>query len=129
MGPSWYLMPEVFEQFFADLGARREDSWRLVKLPLYHQVFFGDGTRVRITDQLAETRETSGRLEPGGAAKLDVFTSLDRFVRKEFSDVRARQLLEYSRVFLGSSPSNAPALYSLMSHVDLDLAFTSPRAA
>jgi 1-hydroxy-2-isopentenylcarotenoid 3,4-desaturase len=168
MGPSWYLMPEVFEQFFADLGARREDYWQLVKLPLYYQVFFGDGTKARITDELAETRETFGRLEPGGAAKLDaylkaaeykyrtamgeflyrdynslldffnrklvveglkldVFTSLDRFVRKEFTDVRARQLLEYSMVFLGSSPSNAPALYSLMSHVDLDLGVYFPK--
>lgn len=53
--------------------------------------------------------------------KLDVFTSLDRFVRREFKDIRARQVLEYAMVFLGSSPSNAPALYSLMSHVDLDL--------
>lgn len=167
MGPSWYLMPEVFDSFFSSLGRRREDYYGLRKLPTYYQVFFGDGTRVKITDDLEETKRVFESLEPDGAAKLtryleaakykydtalgeflyrdyasvldffnrklvveglklDVFTSLDAFVRKEFKDVRARQLLEYAMVFLGSSPSNAPALYSLMSHVDLDLGVWFP---
>ncbi|WP_426310747.1 phytoene desaturase family protein [Cellulosimicrobium sp. E-16] len=34
-------------------------------------------------------------------------------------DPRLRQLLGYHAVFLGSSPYRAPALYSLMSHLDL----------
>jgi phytoene desaturase len=168
MGPSWYLMPEVFDRFFEELGAKREEYWDLLKLPTYYQVFFGDGSKVKITDKLEETKQVFESLEPGGARKLeaylkaaeykyrtaldeflyrdygsifdffnrklvveglklDVFTSLDRFIRKEFQDVRARQLLEYSMVFLGSSPSNAPALYSLMSHVDLDLGVYFPR--
>ncbi|MBN2874568.1 MAG: phytoene desaturase [Spirochaetales bacterium] len=167
MGPSWYLMPEVFESFFAKLGKKREDYYKLSRLPTYYQVFFGDGTRVQITDNLEQTRQVFESLEPGGAAKLDrylaaakykydtaigeflyrdygsvfdffnkklvveglkldVFTSLDKFVQREFSDVRARQLLEYAMVFLGSSPSNAPALYSLMSHVDLNLGVWFP---
>jgi len=54
-------------------------------------------------------------------ARLNVFSFLDRFVRKYFTDRRARQILQYAMVFLGSSPSNAPALYSIVSHVDLNL--------
>jgi len=167
MGPSWYLMPEVFESFFSKLGRRRQDYYGLSKLPTYYQVFFGDGTKVQVTDDLEHTRQVFESLEKGGAAKLDrylaaakykydtaigeflyrdyssvfdffnkklvveglkldVFTSLDTFVRREFQDIRARQLLEYAMVFLGSSPSNAPALYSLMSHVDLDLGVWFP---
>lgn len=167
MGPSWYLMPEVFESFFNKLGAKRSDYYGLSRLSTYYQVFFGDGTKVKITDDLEATKAVFESLEPDGARKLeqylvaakykydtamseflyrdysslfdffnrklvveglrlDVFTGLDTFVRRQFSDVRARQLLEYAMVFLGSSPTNAPALYSLMSHVDLGLGVWFP---
>ncbi len=51
--------------------------------------------------------------------RLNVFNSLDSYVGKFFTDHRAKKILEYAMVFLGSSPSNAPALYSLMSYLDL----------
>lgn len=46
-------------------------------------------------------------------------TSLEKFVAKRFSDPRLRQVLGYPAVFLGSSPKRTPALYHLMSHLDL----------
>ena len=45
--------------------------------------------------------------------------SLADFVAKRFSDPRLRQILGYPAVFLGSSPKRTPALYHLMSHLDL----------
>ena len=45
--------------------------------------------------------------------------SLESFVAKRFSDPRLRQILGYPAVFLGSSPKRTPALYQLMSHLDL----------
>lgn len=60
------------------------------------------------------------------AAKLSLFDSLHSNVSKMFSDVRSRRILEYPMVFLGNSPNNAPALYSLMSHVDLNLGVWYP---
>lgn len=45
--------------------------------------------------------------------------SLDSFVASRFSDPRLRQILGYPAVFLGSSPKRTPALYHLMSHLDL----------
>ena len=45
--------------------------------------------------------------------------SLDSFVAQRFSDPRLRQILGYPAVFLGSSPKRTPALYHLMSHLDL----------
>lgn len=45
--------------------------------------------------------------------------SLDSFVAKRFTDPRLRQILGYPAVFLGSSPKRTPALYHLMSHLDL----------
>lgn len=46
-------------------------------------------------------------------------TSLEKHVAKRFSDGRLRQILGYPAVFLGSSPQRTPALYHLMSHLDL----------
>ncbi|HET6699409.1 MAG TPA: phytoene desaturase family protein [Nocardioidaceae bacterium] len=45
--------------------------------------------------------------------------SLAGHVAARFSDNRLRQLLGYPAVFLGSSPSRAPSMYHLMSHLDL----------
>lgn len=168
MGPSWYLMPEVFDRFFAKLDRRREDYYALEKLKTYYKVFFEGADHVTITDDRAANKRVFDGLEPEGGAKLeaylakaaykydvavgeflyrdyknlfqffnrrlmteglklDVFTSLDKFVGKYFTDIRARQILEYAMVFLGSSPQNAPALYSLMSHVDLNQGVFFPK--
>ncbi|KQV77677.1 phytoene dehydrogenase [Nocardioides sp. Root122] len=45
--------------------------------------------------------------------------SLQNHVAARFSDPRIRQVLGYPAVFLGSSPSRAPSMYHLMSHLDL----------
>ncbi|WP_026531944.1 phytoene desaturase family protein [Arthrobacter sp. H41] len=45
---------------------------------------------------------------------------LHGFVAKRFQDPRLQQILGYPAVFLGSSPFEAPSMYHLMSHLDLD---------
>lgn len=45
-------------------------------------------------------------------------TSIDRYVSRFVDDRRLRQILEYPMVFLGTSPFQAPAIYSLMSALD-----------
>ena len=45
--------------------------------------------------------------------------SLQRHVATSFADPRLRQVLGYPAVFLGSSPTRAPSMYSLMSSLDL----------
>ncbi|AKE40516.1 phytoene dehydrogenase [Corynebacterium kutscheri] len=44
---------------------------------------------------------------------------LDRFVEKQFLDLRLQQILQYPAVFLSTQPRSAPSLYHLMSHTDL----------
>ncbi|MCB0784249.1 MAG: FAD-dependent oxidoreductase, partial [Flavobacteriales bacterium] len=41
MGPSWYWMPEVFEQYFARFGRTVKDQYDLVRLDPSYQVVFG----------------------------------------------------------------------------------------
>ena len=40
MGPSWYLMPDVFENFFNEFGKKPEDYLKLKRLePAYRVIF------------------------------------------------------------------------------------------
>jgi len=167
MGPSWYLMPEVFENFFSLFGKKREDYYELIKLDPFYRVFFDQQEMVDITSDPVHNTEIFDHFEAGGGdrlksyldtakfkydtamrefmyvdyrsvlqfmnrrmmtegLKLDMFSPLDKYVRKYFQDRRARQILEYAMVFLGNSPHNAPALYSIMSHVDFNLGVWYP---
>ncbi|WP_271436001.1 phytoene desaturase family protein [Thermospira aquatica] len=168
MGPSWYLMPEVFERFFKLFGKDINDYLTIHKLKTYYKVFYEGHEPVRITEDFEKTKALFESFEPNGAKKLvsymekaeykyktamsefvykeyksifdffnwkilteglklDIFATLDSFVRKYFTDICARQILEYAMVFLGASPANAPALYSIMSHVDLKLGVWFPK--
>lgn len=52
--------------------------------------------------------------------KLSVFSKMHSFVSKFFKSEELRQIMEYTMVFLGTSPYEAPALYNLMSHMDFN---------
>ena len=40
MGPSWYLMPDVFENYFKEFGKKPSDYMKLVRLDPSYRVFF-----------------------------------------------------------------------------------------
>jgi phytoene desaturase len=52
--------------------------------------------------------------------KLSVFSTMHKFVTKFFATKKLQQVMEYTMVFLGTSPYEAPALYNLMSHMDFN---------
>ncbi len=161
MGPSWYLMPEVFERFFAGFGKKTSDYYELKQLDPSYRLYFAPGDAHDMPADRAGAAALFERLEPGAGVqlnrylddaaykykvavgeflyreyrtvfdflnrrmmteglKLNVLGKLDAAVRKQFGDRRARQILEYAMVFLGTSPNHAPAMYALMSHVDLN---------
>ena len=49
-----------------------------------------------------------------GALRLQVFSSFCRNVRQHFNDPRLIALMEFPVLFLGATPQDTPALYSLM---------------
>lgn len=59
--------------------------------------------------------------------KLSVFSRMHNFVSKFFKDEKLRQIMEYTMVFLGTSPYEAPALYNLMSHMDFNQGVFYPK--
>nr|WP_317041805.1 phytoene desaturase family protein [Sphingobacterium sp. CZ-UAM] len=50
------------------------------------------------------------------AFKLDLLSNFRSYVSKYFKDQRLRTLMEFPVIFLGASPKDIPALYSLMNY-------------
>jgi len=47
MGPSWYWMPEVFENFYARFGKKASDFYTLKRLSPSYAVFYDLNSRVK----------------------------------------------------------------------------------
>ena len=167
MGPSWYLMPDVFEHFFADFGKHPSEYYGLTRLDPHYRIFFKDGDRVDMVPDLEENRRTFESYEPGAAEAFDDYLQkskrnyqigMDHFVYTDrpnlrdyvdpdvlryswglslvgsmqghvedyFDHPKLQQIMQYTLVFLGGAPTNTPALYNLMSHVDFNLGVYYP---
>ena len=71
MGPSWYLMPDAFDQFFKLMGTTAAKELDLVRLdPAYQTIFEGQPEPVMIYENLAKNLATFEAIEPGSAAAL-----------------------------------------------------------
>lgn len=161
MGPSWYWMPEVFEQFFERFGKKVSDYYQLKRLDPSYRVFFEDefldipasmeglfelfekhepGSSPRLKKFLdeAEYKYKVGMNEfvwkPGHSIlefidirviksifKLQMFSSIDKQVKRLFKNPKLIKILEFPVLFLGATPSDTPGLYSLMNYADLKL--------
>lgn len=53
--------------------------------------------------------------------RIQMFSSLSKHVRSFFTHPHLIKLLEFPVLFLGATPQNTPALYSMMNHADLGL--------
>ncbi|MVN78069.1 phytoene desaturase [Hymenobacter sp. HMF4947] len=168
MGPSWYWMPGVFEDYFGKFGKKVSDYYDLIRLDPSYQVVFGENDTVPIPAGMPELRQLFESLEPGSAARLDEFLAqaaykyevgINKFVhlpsrsvlefvdwqiisgavrldllqsmakhaRKFFSHPKLLKLIEFPVLFLGATPENTPALYSLMNYADLALGTWYPK--
>ena len=79
-GPSWYLMPDVFEHYFGLLGEPIDDWLILEKLTPAYKVFFEHAHPITITGSLKHDAKTFETIE-AGAGK-----ALERYV-KESNDI------------------------------------------
>lgn len=73
MGPSWYWMPEVFEQFFNDFGYKAEDFYELELLDPGFTVVFGADDILNIPADFTELCNLFESIESGSAEKLKSF--------------------------------------------------------
>lgn len=175
-GPSWYLMPRVFEHFFQLLGTSAARELDLKTLDPGYRVFFEPepgqlaARPVDIPHSEQRVREVFDQLEPGAGRELAQYlasardtmemaenyflynpftslrsllhpdilrrvgrlgvllgSSLEKYVARRFTHAGLRQILGYPAVFLGTHPGSAPAMYHLMSALDLDDGVHYPR--
>ncbi len=167
MGPSWYLMPDVFERFFGHFDRDVSDYYTLSRLDPHYRIFFKDGDQVDLVPDLEQNKQLFESYESGAAEELEryleksqrnyeigmehfVYTdrprlrdymdldvlrhswglsligSMQGHVEDYFEHPKLQQIMQYTLVFLGGSPTNTPALYNLMSHVDFNMGVYYP---
>jgi phytoene desaturase len=72
MGPSWYWMPDVFDEFFADFGKKVSDFYDLKRLDPSYRVFWPDAPD-DIPASMNELKAYFEKYEKGSGEKLDDF--------------------------------------------------------
>ncbi len=72
-GPSWYLMPEVFERFFGAFDREPGDFYELVRLDPNYRVFWDDGDRADVPADPAAAAELFESYEPGAGEALETY--------------------------------------------------------
>ncbi|WP_235297460.1 phytoene desaturase family protein [Portibacter marinus] len=102
MGPSWYWMPEVFEDYFSKFGKKVSDYYDLVRLDPSYRIYYKDDT-LEVPAKLDDLYELFESIEKGSADKLRKFLNeaaykykvgMEEFVWKpshsitEFMDLR-----------------------------------------
>jgi len=73
MGPSWYLMPEVFERFFAHFGRDPGEYYDLERLDPHYKIFFKDGDEVEISADRTENRDRFESYEEGAGEAFEEY--------------------------------------------------------
>ncbi|MBK8701452.1 MAG: phytoene desaturase [Saprospiraceae bacterium] len=91
MGPSWYWMPEVFEDFYQHFGHTSSDFYQLERLDPSYKVVFGKGDEVDLPADFESLCALFESIEKGSAEKLKSFlveaeykykTGMEEFVWK-----------------------------------------------
>jgi len=168
-GPSWYLMPGVFERYYSLLNTSPAKELDLIKLSPTYKVYSG-GEELTLTGNIDKDAATFEGLEKDAGDSLRAYVKkstktyelalkyflysnfetpamffkkevlansltmlrltqmpIHSYVSRYFKNPQLQQILEYATVFLGSSPYDAPALYSLMSALDFNEGVYYPR--
>jgi len=130
MGPSWYWMPDVFEQYFAHFGRSPSDYYELVRLDPSYQIYFGPGDVMQVPAGQQALEELFEHYEPGSRPRLRRFLSeaqykyevgMRDFVQKpghsmfEFADFRVLTSLFRLQMFQSMSAH----VHKLFSHPQL----------
>ncbi|MBD1392500.1 phytoene desaturase family protein [Mucilaginibacter glaciei] len=162
MGPSWYWMPDVFENFFALFGKKPADFYDLKRLDPGYRVYYGKDDVLDVPADMGALEQLFDSIEPNSSVGLRKFldqaaykykvgmgeyvfrpshnitefidfnlvkkslsmqllTSMSSHVRKYFKDPKLIKLLEFPVLFLGATPKDTPAMYSMMNYADLSL--------
>lgn len=160
MGPSWYMMPEIFEHFFNLMEENITEYLSLKRLSPSYRVFLkSEKKHYDFYSDMEKCVETFESLEPGSGQvlrdymktteyqyniarnefmyknydsifdfvnkrvivegrKLPLFSKVKAIIEGKFKSEILRKVMQYQTVLLGTSPGDAPGIYSMMNYVD-----------
>ena len=112
MGPSWYLMPDVFERFFGHFDRTPSDFYELTRLDPHYRVYFKDGDCVDVTGDREEMAAVFDSYETGAGEALERYleraeytyeVGMDHFVYADRTRIRDFLSLDVARHARGLS--------------------------
>lgn len=168
IGPTLFLMPEVFAETYEALGERMEDHLDLMRIDPTYRVRFNDGEELLLTSDILKMQEQLERIETGSfggylrylaEGNQHYRMSLKHFVGRNFrnlleyfspgnlpllfklkalvkhydnvgnyfSDPHLKAAFTFQNMYLGLSPYEAPATYSLLQYTELGDGVWFPR--
>ena len=160
IGPTLFLMPEVWEETFASLGEKMGDHLDLRRIDPTYKVHFDDGLKLELTSDIGAMQTQLEKIEKTAfSGFLNYITegnkhykiSLEKFVGRNFynifeylsptnlplifklkalakhyantshffKDERLKAAFTFQNMYLGLSPYDAPATYSLLQYTEL----------
>lgn len=96
MGPSWYLMPDVYEKYFAELNKKPEDLYELERLDPSYRIFFGNEKMVDVAADIEKNYELFDSFEENGGEKLKKYLasskeiydfSIDEMLYRDYTSI------------------------------------------
>lgn len=121
MGPSWYWMPDVFENYFNQFGKTVSDYYQLERLDPSYQVVYGAEDALHIPANMSALRDMFESIETGSGARLDAFlkqaaykyeVGIHQLVKKP-----GRSLTEFASIKLLIDVLRMDIFKSMASHV------------
>ena len=121
MGPSWYWMPEVFEDYFAKFGKNVADYYQLVRLDPSYSVFFNENEIMELPATKKELYEMFESYEPGSSQKLEQFLKEAKYKyevgMKEFVFKPGHSIMEFADLRVFKSLFRLQMFKSISSHI------------
>jgi len=96
MGPSWYMMPEIYERYFSLFGKKPSDYYSLKRLSPSYRAYFGESDKVDMPSDVEETYKLFESIETGAGEKLREYlaqaeyqyeVSMKEFIYKDFNSI------------------------------------------
>jgi phytoene desaturase len=119
MGPSWYWMPDVFEQFFKDFEKKPSDYYQLKKLSPGYRVYFENEEYFDVSDDLKTIIADFEKIEAGSGKKLEAFIN----EAKSNYDIAIKDLVYNpgETIFELITPQTALKLNQFLSNIQRDV--------
>src|SRR5579875_197130 len=128
MGPSWYWMPDIIENFFTDFGYKTSDFFELVSLDPQFEIIFSD-MKMAIPNSYEDLKILFEKIEKGSADKLETFMRSAKFKyevgMKEFVQKPCYSLREFASSKIAVNALRLDLLTNFRSYVSKY--FSDPR--